>query len=260
MSSAIIRSVSRLMISVGMSYGDLQEIARVEYCRAAAERLTADGQRASCSRISILSGLSRADVSRILKKTELCGSQPHYRVRTDRVLHGWISDPTFTGRDGAPRVLKKKGPGSFEELCKKFSGDVPPRALLEALLLRGDVVAIDSDTIRIEKRRGAQDVDINIDDAVDDLTLHARVHFEKDPETRRTKIESRFVSTAVPTYVVSICRQRVDRFLSALSDFIHAESVAHYSEGLSQIPADERSCISFTMIEEVSGQSPSDTV
>ena len=43
-----------------------------------------------------------------------------------------------------PSVLAKTGAESFASLCKKYSGDIPPRAILDELLSSG-LVAVSRD-------------------------------------------------------------------------------------------------------------------
>ena len=140
LSSDIATWVAKRFIKAGLGFGDFQEIARQAFCRAANESIEAHHERATTARIAVLTGLSRADVSRTRKTESVPHSRHHYRPRTDRVLEGWLSDPDFQDEQGRPRTLGLHGSLSFDELCRRYSGDIPPRALRLELLALGRVV------------------------------------------------------------------------------------------------------------------------
>jgi hypothetical protein len=54
--------------------------------------------------------------------------------RAARVIAGWRRDPLFQAPTGDPGALPlDDSPSSFNALVKKYSGDVPPRAVLDEL-------------------------------------------------------------------------------------------------------------------------------
>ena len=60
--------------------------------------------------------------------------------RAARVIAGWVKDHLFKDNNGQPKnLLFDKGNTSFSNLVKKYSGDVPPRAILDELM---DVSAV----------------------------------------------------------------------------------------------------------------------
>jgi len=55
--------------------------------------------------------------------------------RAARVIAGWVRDHRFADGKGRPRALPfEKGRTTFSDLVKSYSGDVPPRAILDELL------------------------------------------------------------------------------------------------------------------------------
>jgi hypothetical protein len=91
--------------------------------------------RPTVSRVSILTGLSRKEVSRVrdLPEPDDQGATERYN-RAARVVSGWVRDEMFHDDRGCPADLPVDGDGkSFAALVKRYSGDVPPRAILDEL-------------------------------------------------------------------------------------------------------------------------------
>jgi hypothetical protein len=99
------------------------------------------GKKPTLSRASILTGLTRKDVQRIVAEPEpaRAASDDGYN-RAARVLTGWARDAEFQAADGKPAALDPlEGPASFANLVRRYSGDMPARAVLDELLRVGAV-------------------------------------------------------------------------------------------------------------------------
>jgi len=73
--------------------------------------------------------------------------------RAARVIAGWVRDKEFTDAAGEPLALSQAGAtASFSLLVKRYSGDVPARAVLDELLRVGAVERLDDDRIRLLSR------------------------------------------------------------------------------------------------------------
>ncbi len=131
----LLRPLVQLMIRNGLAYGTLAEIAKREYLHVAAEEERLAGRKQTISRMAILTGLSRKDVARSLKAPD----EPEVETaanynRAARVVTGWVRDSRFIDTNGDPKPLPFDGEAeSFRALVKSFSGDVPPRAILDEL-------------------------------------------------------------------------------------------------------------------------------
>jgi len=131
----LLQPLVQLMIRNGIAHGAFAEIAKRVYVEVAAEEERVAGRKQTVSRMSILTGLTRKEVSRVLK---LPGEHPVAAAarynRAARVITGWIRDERFTDSGGEPLPLALEGEGhTFTMLVKSFSGDVPPRAILDEL-------------------------------------------------------------------------------------------------------------------------------
>ena len=73
--------------------------------------------------------------------------------RAARVIAGWRRDKDFLDAKGRPASLPMTGKGAtFAELIRRFSGDVPVRALLDELIRIGAVKRLRNDRIRLLAR------------------------------------------------------------------------------------------------------------
>ena len=125
-----------------MGYGDFVEISKAVYVEVAGEDFALDEKaKSSDSRVAILTGLTRKEVAR--QREILLGENPLVTGKASRasnVLTGWHQDADFTGPFGVPLPLQFDGSEcSFSSLVKRYSGDMPARAMLEELLRVGAV-------------------------------------------------------------------------------------------------------------------------
>jgi hypothetical protein len=68
--------------------------------------------------------------------------------RAARVIAAWLRESDFQDAEGEPASLPIAGPGvTFSELVKRFSGDVPVRAILDELIRVGAVERLEDGRI-----------------------------------------------------------------------------------------------------------------
>lgn len=152
----VLRPLVRLLLRHGMSCQEFTEISRWVYVDVAMrdrEFALKSRSKQFKSRAAVITGLSRKEVLRLLDfkgPEELEEIQPLNRAA--RVLTGWTSNELFCSGKDKPRVLPiKGGTGSFHDLVRLYSGDVPPRAVLDELRRCGAVEIIDGDSVRLKR-------------------------------------------------------------------------------------------------------------
>ena len=129
------------------------ELARSAFVQAAADIARLRNGRVNHSRVAAQTGLTRADVKRLLKQNAF-QSRKRGQTAVERVMDGWLADPEFALRTGQAKKLKIAGHrGSFAHLVKKYGGDVPHRAVLDEL--RRIAAVTDSDGA-VQLRRSLQ--------------------------------------------------------------------------------------------------------
>jgi hypothetical protein len=127
------------LIQRGITPRRFAELARYAFARAAALASTPQDGKINHSRVAAQTGLSRAEVKRLLENGPLTGRHLD-EAPIRRVLKGWQTDAPFANRPGQPNKLKIKGSGAcFVRLVRTYGGDVPHRAVLSELRRMGAV-------------------------------------------------------------------------------------------------------------------------
>jgi hypothetical protein len=132
----LMKPLVRILLRHGVSFGEFAESLKYVYVTAASDDLLASGGRQSISRIAIVTGMTRKEVVRILDVLARDEDPSISKMnRVARVLAGWHQDSQFTGPYGLPLELPfdSKVDVSFTELARRYSGDMPARAMLEEL-------------------------------------------------------------------------------------------------------------------------------
>jgi hypothetical protein len=135
----LLRPLVRILLRNNVSHRTFAELAKLVYVEVANAEFGIVGKKQTVSRIAILSGLTRKEVQRLLAQPPDTGSvvEEEYH-RASRVITGWVRDPDFGDGKGHPHPLRMEGKrASFGELVKRYSGDIPVRAMLDELLRVG---------------------------------------------------------------------------------------------------------------------------
>lgn len=149
----LLRPLVRLMLRHAMPFAALEAVAKRVYVEVAMRDFALAGKKPTISRASVLTGLTRKDVQRLVEEGT-AGETPtgQYYNRATRVLTGWVRDPDFRDAKGTPRPLPVDGKVSFAALVKRHSGDMPARAVLDELLRVGAVMQRDDRRIELVQR------------------------------------------------------------------------------------------------------------
>jgi Family of unknown function (DUF6502) len=136
----LLRPLVRLLLRHGVPFGAFEEMARRVYVEVALSDFALPDKKVSASRASILTGLNRKEVARLMAEPADGATELTERYnRAARVLTAWARDPQYLSATGEPASLPDEGPVSFAALVKRHSGDMPVRAVLDELLRVGAV-------------------------------------------------------------------------------------------------------------------------
>lgn len=139
----LLRPLIRILIRNGVAYGEFAEVAKEVYVDVASRDFKVPHRKMSQARIAIVTGLTRKEVARLLSGNKKYGEElQSNRNRVTRVLTAWHTDADFTGPYGLPLELpfeNSTGAPDFQELVRRASGDMAPRAMLDELMRIGVV-------------------------------------------------------------------------------------------------------------------------
>lgn len=150
----LLRPLIRIFLRHGLPAKAFFDLAKQVYVEVARTEFGIGGKAATTSRIAILTGLTRKDVQRLLAaphRDEAAMSEQYNRAA--RVIAGWLKDEDFSDHKGHPVPLPVEGERrAFSELVRRYSGDMPPRAMLDELLRVGAVKRIKDGRICLVER------------------------------------------------------------------------------------------------------------
>lgn len=145
----VLRPLVRLMLSRGITYPYLSDMLKGLFVEVADRDFRLDDKPPTDSRISLISGVHRKDVSRLrqLLHSELA-IEPSVVPRGAQLVAHWMSDPRYLQADGQPRplarLISEGGEQSFEALVTGVNSDIRSRVVLDEWLRLG-VVHLDDD-------------------------------------------------------------------------------------------------------------------
>jgi hypothetical protein len=205
----LLRPLARLLLRHAVPFSAFQELAKRAYVAAALADFTIPGKKPSVSRASILTGLTRKDVQRLVSEPDpTVGVSSERYNRAARVLTGWVRDPDFHDSAGLPRGLDADGELSFAALVKRYSGDMPARAMLDELLRVGAVQRLEDGRIEplargyVPQHSAADKLAIlgaDVSDLIDTID-HNMLHGTIDPRFQRKVMYHHVPVEALPAF------------------------------------------------------------
>ena len=137
----LLRPLVRMALKRGISYKTFTSLLKWVYYDVAKTDFTIEGRKQTQSRISVITGFTRKEVKRLSEQERPTSRIQHEKYnRAAKVISGWRRHSEYFDEYGSTLAIPISGEGvSFEALVKKFSGDMPPRAVLDELIRLGAV-------------------------------------------------------------------------------------------------------------------------
>jgi hypothetical protein len=212
-----------------MAAKSFHELVKQAYVRVALDEFGIEGRAATTSRIAILTGLTRKEVQALLGR-RLDGEDRYGEEynRAARVITGWLRDPDFGDGEGHPYPLRLAGKRrSFSWLVKRYSGDIPVRAMLDELVRVGAVKRLGDGRIGLVTRgyipqKGTdQQLAILGQDAADLITT---IDYNLHQNPSRPRIQRKVMYDNVPVEAAeafkTIAHERAQEMLEALDRWL----------------------------------------
>ena len=206
----LLRPVCRLLLRHHVPFGVLEELAKHAFVQVAMDEFGIPGKKPSISRASILTGLTRKDVQRLVGGPAPARALPSEAAnRATRVLTGWVRDPHYQDGSGQPLPLTvQDGEHNFAALVRRYSGDMPVRAVLDELLRVGAVARRDDQRLELVTRAyvpKSSEVDklailgIDVADLITTID-HNLQHGNTDPRYQRRVMYLTIPEAVVPDF------------------------------------------------------------
>jgi hypothetical protein len=147
----LLEPLSAFAIDAGLSVAEMCQLIREAAVKSVAMSQLEASQRINKSGIAATTGISRAEISRILKQHIAHDNRENNRRQqsTNRILARWHDKPKFTDINGQPAVLKLYGRGAtFESLVRLYGRGLPTRAILDELLRARAIEVLPGQRIR----------------------------------------------------------------------------------------------------------------
>jgi len=150
----ILKTLIRLLLRHGVPFQAFADMAKRAYVEVARDDFGIPGRKPTTSRVAVLTGLTRKEIQKLLESALQPDSETAERYnRAARVVSGWIRDRDFSGVDAQPSSLNLDGAnGTFADLVRRYSGDMPPRAVLDELLRVGAVEKLEDGRVKLVAR------------------------------------------------------------------------------------------------------------
>lgn len=227
----LLKPLIRILLRNGIPFGVFEELARWTYVDVAFQESSLPGRKLTDSRVSIVTGLSRKEVSRLKQIEAPEDKEAATRFnRAARVISGWTRDPRFLDMNGQPAELSmQEEEYSFSELVHSYGGDVPTRAVFDELLRVGAIAATNNGRVKLVQRAYVPDTGLTekveiLGTDVGDLinTIDHNIEASTGPKWFQRKVAyDNIPEEAAATFQVESAEQaqklleEFDRFLAA---------------------------------------------
>lgn len=148
----LLRPLVRILLDRGIAFDRFAELAREVYVDVAEREFRLPGRKQTVSRVSVLTGLTRKEVVRVQGRASVADDEATASYnRAARVVTGWVHEHPMEGTASGAAPLPIEGAGSFAELVRRYSGDMPVRAVLDELM-RVDAVRVKDGEVELVHR------------------------------------------------------------------------------------------------------------
>lgn len=222
-----------ILLRNGVTYKELANLCKQIYVQVAAKEFGIRGRDTNLSRIAILTGIDRKEVSRIkedLKNNDESDASQKGQDRMTRVLSGWHQDKDFLETDGTPKALPIESEScSFTQLVKRYGGDMPAVTILKEFKRCAVVTQDDEGNLRVAKRyyvpsQSDPSALLRAGSVINDLssTLYYNLYQADSSQTNPLHFERRATNTQISPEKAEAFRQFVEQEGQAFLEKIDA--------------------------------------
>lgn len=226
----IMSPLARLFVRSGVSYKEFAEVAKRAFVDVVSKDYGIRGRQTNISRVAVLTGLTRKEVSRIRRWENTATEMPSSpRCRPEQVLEAWYRLEEYTDEDGQPIIISANGEEpSFAQLVRIVGGDIPHGAMLKELIRAGSVEECGDDHYRAVSKSFMPDATdpesiLLAGEAIHDLiqTISSNLFLvDKDQRKLERRVYSDRLSPREAVKLERIAREKGIQLLEELDDYI----------------------------------------
>jgi len=221
----LLKPLVKILLNHGVSVNEFMGLVKRSYVEVADQEFQLQARKQSVSRIAVITGMHRKDVTHYRNKDFDAYEQPEaqFHNRAARVISAWITETEFLDAKGEALILPIEGEkNSFSSLVLKHSGSMTVRAMLDEMIRVGAIEFACSDTVRlvqtvyVPKESDVQRI-IYMGDASSDLLNTLSINLET-PEANRLQLSTAFDNLpeeCIPE-LKRICHQKSTQLLNEL--------------------------------------------
>lgn len=136
----VLSPLVRFLLRHGVSHAEFATWAKQAYVEEARAHFGIEGKTPTVSRMSVVTGINRKEVKRLLELPSQIEPGLSKHNRAVRVVTGWMQDQEYNDSNGHSKTLVYGDyKNSFNQLVKRYGGDVPAKAVLDELARVGTV-------------------------------------------------------------------------------------------------------------------------
>lgn len=219
----LLKPLARLLLRHGMAYGEFADLVKQAFVEVANDDFAVPGRKQSLTRVSVLTGIHRREVGKLLRNERSKASYAPNHTRAARVISGWLNDPDFSSNGKAKDLNLNE---EFGSLIARHGGDVTTRAMLDELERVGAIERSSEDTVRLlvkafTPQDSIEDLVHIFGDSTADLLETLDHNLGADESNRRLQIS--VVYNNLPDDVLQnlelVSRDRAMTFLNDLNSF-----------------------------------------
>lgn len=138
---SVMTPLIRILLRNGITFREFTEVVKEVFVSVCSRQLAESGRRVTTPRVAIAAGLTRNEVSTIVRDEGLRRrALETHAAKAARLLEAWHTEAGYLGPYGFPRDLQVEGgdpAGTFEQLVRQFCGDVSVKEMLDVLVRVG---------------------------------------------------------------------------------------------------------------------------
>jgi hypothetical protein len=152
----LLRPMVREMIASGLTYATFNQMVKQLFLDVAEEDFVLPFKRQTDSRLALVTGISRKEVSQLRRRRHAAADMPEVEESVvTHVIGRWMAGPPYATPDGIPRRLCYESAGptavSFARLVRELGTDIPVRAVLDELLHIGSAALLPDGDVELRR-------------------------------------------------------------------------------------------------------------